>query len=141
VGPTCCVRVEAGSAGRVTPGLGTFRAAEVLDGLSGRYGSLQPFGQVAAAVPGVAPGIPVRDCPLLLEVGVERLAERRERDAEFVHAMANPADQTFAGFSLKLFNRRRYVSVNRKAKSGGRRNQLVRLGLGVILPTAESKKS
>jgi hypothetical protein len=90
------------------PGLGTFAAAEVLDALPSRYGSLQPFRQIAAAVPGVAPCVPVGDCLLLLEVGIERLRERRERNAEFIHAMANPADQTFARFSVKSFNRRRH---------------------------------
>jgi hypothetical protein len=105
LGPLFAMLVKAENTG-AAGGLSVLTAAEVLDALPGRYGSLQPFRQIAATVPRVAPCVAIRDCLLLLAVGIERLRERRERNAEFVHAMANPADQTFARFSVKPFNRR-----------------------------------
>jgi hypothetical protein len=104
-------RSQAVSVFRMAAQAGRSAAAVVIDALARRHCAAQPLGHLAETRPRVAVCIAIANHLLILDIAIERVFQRFDRDLAFHHATPEPTDQALARFSFKTFYNRRHRSL------------------------------
>ena len=97
--------------GLIPADAGRSAAAVVIDALARRHCAAQPLGHLAETRPRVAVCIAIANHLLILDIAIERVFQRFDRDLAFHHATPEPTDQALARFSFKAFYKRRHRSL------------------------------